>query len=75
MFKKIFSFIMLTMFIMFGLQSCDDNDTIVGGGFDKQVVVELQFELVEEEVEEVEVVELVSPTLPSIVLELINSTQ
>jgi hypothetical protein len=30
--KKLFSFLFLTMFIMFGLQSCDDDSTIVGGG-------------------------------------------
>ena len=32
--KKLFSFLFLTMFIMFGLQSCDSDDTIVGGGID-----------------------------------------
>ena len=34
--KKLFSFLFLTMFIMFGLQSCDDGDNIVGGGIDPE---------------------------------------
>ena len=34
MFKKLFNFIFLTMFIMFGLQSCDDDSSVVGGGID-----------------------------------------
>ena len=38
MFKKIFSFIMLTMFVMFGLQSCDDDSSIVGGSIEPDLV-------------------------------------
>ena len=30
--NKIFKFLLLTTFVIFGLQSCDDDDTIVGGG-------------------------------------------
>ena len=32
--NRIFKFLLLTTFVIFGLQSCDDDDTIVGGGID-----------------------------------------
>ena len=37
MFKKIFNLMILMMFVMFGLQSCDDeSDNIVGGGINPE---------------------------------------
>ena len=36
-FYRVFEFVILTlMFVMFGLQSCDSDDTIVGGGIDPE---------------------------------------
>tara|TARA_B100001250_G_scaffold395740_1_gene400968 strand:- start:1238 stop:2203 length:966 start_codon:yes stop_codon:yes gene_type:complete len=34
--KNIFKFLLLTMVVMFGLQSCDDDSNIVGGGIDPE---------------------------------------
>jgi len=36
MFKNIFKLTILMMFVMFGLQSCDDDSSITGGGIDPE---------------------------------------
>ena len=36
--KKLFSFLFLTIFMVFGLQSCDDDSSVVGGGFEEPLV-------------------------------------